>query len=61
MDDDEGREGLKNFTVKVKELVVKWVNRSHIIKKNNAQEHIQKAKYQADSTRRLKKRAGAKK
>ena len=61
MDDDEGREELKEFTGKVKELVVKWINGSHIIKKNNAQEHIQKAKYHADATRRLKERADAKK
>ena len=60
-DDDEGREELKKFTGKVKELVVKWINRSHTIKKNNAQEYIQKAKYHADATRRLKERADAKK
>ena len=32
-DDDEGREELKKFTGKVKELVVKWTNGSHTIKK----------------------------
>ena len=61
VDDDEGREELKKFTRKVKELVVKWINGSHIIKKSNAQEHIQKAKYHADAIRRLKERADAKK
>ena len=35
VDDDEGREELKKFTGKVKELVVKWINGSHINKKNN--------------------------
>ena len=45
----------------MKELVVKWINVSHIIKKNNAQEHIEKAKHHADATRRLKERADAKK
>ena len=61
MDDDEGRQELKKFTGKVKELVVKWINGSHIIKKNTAQDHIQKGKYHADSARRLKERADAKK
>ena len=61
MDDDEGREELKKFTGKVKELVVKWINGSHIIKKYNAQEHIQKAKNHANATKRLKERADAKK
>ena len=56
MDDDEGREEITKFTRKVKEVVVKCINGSHIIKKNNAQEHIQKAKYHADATRRLKER-----
>ena len=61
VDDDEGREELKKFTGKVKELVVKWINGPYIIKKNNAQKHIQKAKYHADATRRLKERADTKK
>ena len=61
VDDDEGREELKKFTRKVKELVVKWISRSHTIKKINAQQHIQKAKDHADATRRLKERADSKK
>ena len=60
VDDDEGREELKKFTGKVKELVVKWINGPYVIKKNNAQEHNQKAKY-ADATRRLKESADTKK
>ena len=60
VDDDEGREELKKFTGKVKELVVKWINGPYVIKKNNAQKHNQKAKY-ADATRRLKERADTKK
>ena len=61
MDDDEGREEVKKFTGKVKELILKWINGSQITKENNAQEHIQKAKYHADATRRLKERVDAKK
>ena len=60
VDDGEGREELNKFTGRVKDLVVKWINRSHIIKKNNAHEHIQQANYHADVTRRLKERAGTK-
>ena len=40
--DEAGREELEKFTRKVKELVVKWIIGSHIIKKNNSQEYIQK-------------------
>ena len=61
MDDDESREELKKFTRKVKELAVKWINGPYMIKKNNAQKHIQKGKYHADATRRLKERADTKK
>ena len=57
--DNEGREELKKFTGKVKELVVEWTNRSHIIKINNSQEHIQKTTYHADAIRRMKERADA--
>ena len=60
VDDDEGREELKKFTGKVKELVAKWISRSHTIKKIKAQQHIQKAKDHADATRRLKERADSK-
>ena len=56
-DDEEGRSLLQSLNGAVKKLVNRWIEGSDIIKKNNAQDHVNRAKYHMDAVRKLKERA----
>ena len=60
VDSQEGKVTLEKFTGNVKKVVQNWVSGSEIVKKNNAKDHVNKAKYPATAVRILRQRANEK-